>query len=755
MSQIKRRHFLQLAGSTLATLGLSQFEIQQQSLRFAQSVAQSGARKLALIVGVNHYDDPIPQLYGCVNDAHLMRELLVHRFGFDPKDVLLVTDDTSIKPTRSGILQAFQEHLIAQAQPDDIVVFHFSGHGSQVSDRPDCDAVAAGLPDCVNSTFCPSDSFASGTTFTKGGVVNDITGHTLFLLMSAVKAKNMTVVLDSCHSGGGTRGNFLVRAVPRLEGGELFDPSPTERELQSRLRADLNLSQADYIRQRREGVAKGAVLASARREQYAADAPFDDFYAGAFTYTMSRYLWQQTQAEGMGNALLRIALSAKTQADLKGLDQDPEAEYYPGSSHEQDPFFFLSPDSPPAEAIITDVQGKRFTCWLGGVEPSTLDAFDSAEFAIVDRQGTEQGQVKLTSRNGLQAEGVLIKAASPDAFKVGAFLQEKVRGIAADVPLEIAVDESLGSDLLAVEQALAQVLRLKVLPQGQGGQYLFVRVTAADHQRWNKGQAEEIPAIGSLGLATPGLDAYVSGSFSAPGTPIATAVDRLLPKFKLLLAGRLLQLMHNSGSAQLAVDIEIKTVGTKSVLPVAVSGTSRGRTLRGVRSSRGGARSLNTVASQEIKSGSLVEITVQNNEPQPLYIAVIGIGSTGNMVVFFPSEWNVPGDATLVNTGETIHLGKEDFDIRIKGVGVAQVLVLASAMPLRNALKSLQRIASEQGIRRGLLPIGEEAENAVNDLLGGIDQNTRSADFTATPKGHRAISTNQLAVIAVALEVVA
>jgi hypothetical protein len=32
---------------------------------------------------------------------------------------------------------------------------------------------------------------------------------------------------------------------------------------------------------RRKGIAKGVVIASAKREQYAADVAFDDFYAGA------------------------------------------------------------------------------------------------------------------------------------------------------------------------------------------------------------------------------------------------------------------------------------------------------------------------------------------------------------------------------------------------------------------------------------------------------------------------------------------
>jgi hypothetical protein len=137
-------------------------------------------------------------------------------------------------------------------------------------------------------------------------------------------------------------------------------------------------------------------------------------------------------------------------------------------------------------------------------------------------------------------------------------------------------------------------------------------------------------------------------------------------------------------------------------------------------------------------------------------MAVIGIGSDGNMAVLFPSaDWNAPSDASLVAQKEAIVIGKDDFDVQINGTGVAQILVLASASPLRNALKGLQRIASSRGVRSGMLPLEQEAANAVEDLLAEFDTNSRSAASFATPsKARKAISTDQLAAISIALEVV-
>jgi hypothetical protein len=119
MSRIARRHFLQFAGSTLATLGLSQLNIQQAN-RYGKVLAQSTPRKLVLLVGINKY--PSQPLRGGVNDMELQRHLLIHRFGFNPNDIHTLTDEQA---TRQDILKAFEEHLIKQAKPGDVVVYHY------------------------------------------------------------------------------------------------------------------------------------------------------------------------------------------------------------------------------------------------------------------------------------------------------------------------------------------------------------------------------------------------------------------------------------------------------------------------------------------------------------------------------------------------------------------------------------------------------------------------------------------------------
>ncbi len=744
MLRIKRRQFLQGTGAILATLGLNQLEIQQQGLRYAKVLAQNTPRKLALLVGINNYANAsIPNLKGAVTDVHAQRELLTHRFGFSSKDILMLTD---AQASRKRILQAFEEHLIKQAKLGDVVVFHYSGHGSQVSDEPDCDSVAAGKKLCVNSTIVPYDSFLSSTT-TDEELINDIMGHTLFLLMSAVQTENLTVLLDCCHSGGGTRGNFLIRAIERSGEGTDFRPALEEKAYRQQWLSRLKLSPDEYIRQRRKGVAKGVVLAAARQEQRAADVPFGDFHAGAFSYTLTRYLWQQTSSEAVGNITTPIALSVKTQAATIGYSQDPVLEYKPSSQNAERPIFFLNQRIPPAEAVVTTVSNNQVICWLGGVDPETLEAFGKdAIFTAVNHKGQEQGEVKLTIRDGLRATGEILKG----FVQPGSLLQEKIRGIPKDLSLEIVLDPSLENDLNQAGEELKQIKRVRALPAGQGGKYLLTRITEAYRQELES-TSPEVPPIGSLGLLSPGGEQTVEGSFGLANETIDSAISRLRPKFTLLLARRLLQLIKNTSSSKVAVDVKVYFEGsTGTDQQISTVKTPRCQKLF---ASAAPSKTIGKISIHQVKSGKAIQVQVTNNEPKNLYIVILGIASSGEIQVLSPTDWTQPSDTALVKAKDTLKSNKVVIENPKEGDAL-ELLVLASASPLRSALKGLQRIAADQGMRSGSLVLGEEAATVIDDLVVTLDENTRSSSKGEANEDKRTISTNDLAVISIPLWIV-
>lgn len=380
MKNISRRHFLQFTGSALASVGINQVFFQQQAERYAKVLAQDTPRKLALIVGINQYKTQA--LEGCVNDIDLERNLLIHRFGFNPKDIYVVADKEA---TRTGILTAFEEHLIKQAKPGDVVVYHYSGHGSQIFDpnpvivEPDKEG--------LNGTFVPVDGTLPVGYPEVGGPVPDIMGHTLFLLMSALKTENVTVVLDSCFAGGATR----EARVRSREGGKKILVSNQEKAYQEEWLSRLNMSPADFVKGYRQGVAKGIVLAATSPTQLAREMNVNGFKCGLFTYLLTHYLWQED------SNIERIFPKVISEIPEK-FKQVPRYEVKVGNNYQVQPPYFINSPKSPAEAIVTKVSGDNAVLWLGGVDLRKVEA--GTIFTAVN--GT--GKVKVVAREGLAAQ---------------------------------------------------------------------------------------------------------------------------------------------------------------------------------------------------------------------------------------------------------------------------------------------------------------------------------------------------------------
>src|SRR5258708_30180212 len=158
--------------------------------------------KLALLVGINDYQHPeqVSPLAGSINDVEDMRQVLIGKFEFPPENILVLKDSEA---THAGIVNALQTHLIAKAQAGDIVVFHYSGHGSQMKD------VTGKQISRLDETIVPYDSRDPE------GKVFDISGAELhaLLVQLAAKTNNVTFILDSCHSGTLVRG-ARMRSIP-------------------------------------------------------------------------------------------------------------------------------------------------------------------------------------------------------------------------------------------------------------------------------------------------------------------------------------------------------------------------------------------------------------------------------------------------------------------------------------------------------------------------------------------------------------
>ena len=77
-----------------------------------------------------------------------MAQTLREQFAFADADIELLKDEQA---TRDAILAAF-DRLVDRTQPGDLVVVHYSGHGSQVVD------LEKDEPDGLDETIVPDDS---------------------------------------------------------------------------------------------------------------------------------------------------------------------------------------------------------------------------------------------------------------------------------------------------------------------------------------------------------------------------------------------------------------------------------------------------------------------------------------------------------------------------------------------------------------------------------------------------------------------
>jgi hypothetical protein len=225
-----------------------------------------------------------------------------------------------------------------------------------------------------------------------GGVVQDIMGHTLFLLMSALKTENVTVVLDSCFSGGATR---EVRVRSR-EGGENILVSSDEKNYQQQWLSRLNLSPEQFVKGYQTGVAKGVVLAATAPNQLAREANINGFKCGLFSYLLTYYLWQED------NNIKQIFQKILPEIP-ETYNQVPRYEVKVGSGYQQQlPYFINSPQS-PAQAVVTAVSGETAQLWLGGIDLRKVTT--GTIFTAIN--GT--GKVKMISRDGLVGQAKIEK----------------------------------------------------------------------------------------------------------------------------------------------------------------------------------------------------------------------------------------------------------------------------------------------------------------------------------------------------------
>jgi hypothetical protein len=231
-------------------------------------------KKEALLVGINDYDG-VNDLQGCINDVTNVRSVLKTFFGFENTEIRVLTDS---RATKQNILSRL-EKMVRNAVTGDYLIFHFSGHGSQIRDREGDE-----LADHMDELICPYDM-----NWDDGFISDDMFSDILKQLKKGVR---MEILLDSCHSGTGTRD-----MMPYLT-SDLSDVSFSHNrylkppaDIECRYLGDEETLKAPKSFSKDKEITLNHILwAGCKDNQTSADALIDGNYNGAFSYYFCKHV---------------------------------------------------------------------------------------------------------------------------------------------------------------------------------------------------------------------------------------------------------------------------------------------------------------------------------------------------------------------------------------------------------------------------------------------------------------------------------
>ena len=261
----------------------------------------------ALLVGINDYSPEVGKLAGCLNDVDRLHAYLSSSFN---KTELAIETLKNSEATRDNIIRQFRGHL-GKAQQGDVALFQYCGHGARWASARQFREF---YPDCKDEGLVCFDSRASGGF--------DLADKELAVLIAQV-AKNqphLTVILDCCHSGSGTRGADAFRGLtPRLT-----HEVATERPLESYLGgyyAELQQKKMPMS----IPVSKHILLAACERTELAQESA-DSLgkKSGVFTSILVKVLEKSTAALSYADLFVRCRAAVRWRAD----NQNPQFEAF-------------------------------------------------------------------------------------------------------------------------------------------------------------------------------------------------------------------------------------------------------------------------------------------------------------------------------------------------------------------------------------------------------------------------------------------
>lgn len=707
---LDRRTFLQGTGLAFLAMGMGAMGGDRLTpLGIAshfQALAQSKKRKFALLVGVDRYGKDT-LLQGCKTDVELQRELLIYRLGFDPRDILVLTDEEA---TPEQIETAFSENFLRQAKAEDIIVFHFSGLGSKIS-------VPFSAIDTENKTALISDSedadktetilanclLCGGEQIGKAGIFEE----TLFARARSLPTKNVTMVLDTSYAGNenSLQGNARSRSQPAVNFSANFSASRGEFPAQ--------FSQPSR--------SPGILLKAAREGETGIEVVWDGFSAGLFTYTLVQALWQATTPNTLQTAFSRSA------AQMQGISNQRPQKLGKKAADASIAAYFTQPEATSsAEGIITEVDsnGKGVSLHLPGLPITALQNY-APNSQLIAGDPENEIALKVISRSGLsvKAERIDSEENREQPLSPGQLVRESLRRLSRNIGLIVALDAKFSRiERVDATSAFANIatVSLVVTAGEQSADCLFSRASSpfAIAEGIDKSSLPQ------------GYGLFSTGFVSLPETlgpadeAIKAAVERLTPKFNALLAVKLWQAIVNEASSQLALKVSLQAVDPQLAQTIE-------RTTRGFEAQKPRTNHFEK-AFPAFPSGKSIQFEIENADDRPIYLTMVGVKTTGVPLVL---SGNSNDTGVEIAPGSTLSIPKAASTLNgftATTRGLEEIIVICSRSPFENLAKFLVTLSPSRGQGERLIEANKPLEVAralLQDLNNASEVSSSDSEY--------------------------
>lgn len=551
----------------------------------------------ALLIGINEYPllKPRGQLTGCVNDVEVISRTLKGQFGFPEENMEILRN---AEATRDGILAAMYG-LVEKVGRDDVVVFHYSGHGSRVKNWE------GSGEDGFNETLFPCDSGRDEHPN------RDILDDEIYLWLQKLTdlTPYVTLIFDCCHSGTIVRDAF----------GEDSRWVPEDNRPPDELPLFPVPAQARSLRENAREVGPSGWLPLGERyiliagcsnaeSSYEVGIGEQGVRHGALTY----FLTQELVKSGSGTTYRDVFEKVAPLVTSYYPSQHPQLE---GARDREifdigtiEPMAFVPVFKRTGDQVIL---GAGASCGLTAGSQWHVHPPGTKEVG----EGVPLGKVTVSKVGAVTSEGSIVEEVEPGAIKVGSRAVESSHFLGAT---RLAVEVAAPAGRPEVRALLARISESRLLRQAGEGEEVEARIYLLP-PRFGARAGDPAPALGALREDTW---AVVGPHGHLLMLPRPQSDYEAVQEIVQNLEGRA-RFRHTSALANdrstLAGQVDLKI-------------------LRRLKNGLWGELEVDGDGEPALFGGDEIVLEITNRAARPLYMYVLNLGSGGSVCQLYPVQ---------------------------------------------------------------------------------------------------------------------